>query len=360
MLTNDAIVRVAVNTSAPAPSPTAFDTGLILCQPATFTEAKRLKTYVSAAALLADGYQTTDEPYKAALKYFSASPAPSALLLSCYPSTETPAQALAAVLELTVAFYGVYICDATRSTLAALAAAISASDHPMTLFYAVGEDDADLFAALKATGTCRALGLYSELPEDGAAVMGLAMGLAAAMTAGAFALCYKTLRGVSPADLTEAEVSAIKAENGNVYVTRGFTRTVLENGATASGLRYDEVLYPDMICSDLQEAAVSILADAPGKLPQTDAASAVFINAFVNILSGYAARGVLATAPWRGGALGPLQPGDVLENGFALWAESYDTQSDADRAAHKAMPVHAALALSGSAETLVITVNITT
>ena len=105
-------------------------------------------------------------------------------------------------------------------------------------------------------------------------------------------------------------------------------------------------------------AGICILAENPDKLPQTDDASAQFITAFSSILAGYTARGVLATAPWRGAAVGSLSPGDYLENGFALWADSYDNQSEADRAAHKAVPIQAALTLAGSLESVVINVNV--
>jgi hypothetical protein len=84
----------------------------------------------------------------------------------------------------------------------------------------------------------------------------------------------------------------------------------------------------------------------------------VFINRFSAVLAEYAAAGILATGRWRGGALGSLTPGDTIENGYRLWADSYDLQSDADRAAHKAMPIHAALCLAGSIETLVIDVDV--
>ena len=53
------------------------------------------------------------------------------------------------------------------------------------------------------------------------------------------------------------------------------------------------------------------------------------------------------------------QPGDIIENGYLLWADSYDRQSDEDRAAHKAMPVHAALCFAGSVECLVIQLDVT-
>ena len=103
---------------------------------------------------------------------------------------------------------------------------------------------------------------------------------------------------------------------------------------------------------------MTLIADNPDKLPQTDDATAQFINRFSSILIGYTDRGILASAPWRGPDTGPLRTGDLVENGFLLWADSYDLQSDADRAAHKAMPVQCALTLAGSIESIVITVNV--
>ena len=44
---------------------------------------------------------------------------------------------------------------------------------------------------------------------------------------------------------------------------------------------------------------------------------------------------------------------------FALWADSYDDQPDADRAAHRAVPIQVGLVLAGSIESIVITVNVT-
>jgi len=41
-----------------------------------------------------------------------------------------------------------------------------------------------------------------------------------------------------------------------------------------------------------------------------------------------------------------------------MWADSYDVQSDADRAAHKAMPINVALTMAGSVESIVIAVNV--
>ena len=369
MLSLNTIAVVTVTTSRAAASPAVFDTGLLLVKDSSFTAAKRLRSYASsseaAAGLVADGFAATTEAYKAAQKYFAASPAPSRLLVSCYPASESPVQALDAVLDLTSDFYGVCLADSrTDAELLALEQHVAGLSKPAMLFLPLTGTPASVVAAdslldkLFAAASRRCVATCASAVSDAAAVMGTAMGLQLAHSASAFALCYKTVGGIVPSDFTQSQVDAVKALGGNVYVTRGYTHHLLENGTTPSGHRYDEVLYLDMIAADLQNEAVSLLAENPDKLPQTDDSSAQFINRFSSVLAGYTARGVLAPAPWRGPAAGNLQAGDILENGFALWADSYDNQPEADRAAHKAMPIQVALTLAGSLESVVININV--
>lgn len=369
MLSINTVARVVVNTVRSAASPSVFDTGLLLVKDANYTDERRINRYDSgeaaAAGLLALGFADTSEPYRAAVKYFGAAPAPGRLLVSCFPSSETEAQALDAVLHLTSAFYGIFVPD-TLSDIAALALAahVEAMDKAAILFLPIMGTPAEAVASdglLKALYDARyqrTVPFYCGALSDTAALLGTAMGLELSHPSSAFALCYKSLSGVTPSDLTQAQVDAIKALNGNVYVARGVTHLLLENGTVSSGLRYDEVLYMDRIADDLQQAAVALLAENPDRLPQTDDATALFINRFSAVLTGYTDRGILASAAWRGADTGPLKYGDIVENGFALWADSYDDQSDADRAAHKAVPVQCALALAGSLESIVITVNV--
>ena len=369
MLSIETIVRVTVNVIRSAAQPMAFDTGLLLVKDANYTAAKRLKSYASsaeaAAGLVAEGFSASTEAYKAAQKYFAASPAPSRLRVSCYPTSESPMQALDAVLDETADFYGVALADTrTDAELLALDTHIAGLDKPLMLFLpligtpAAVTGENSLLQKLHAASSRRVIATYAAAVSDAAAVMGTAMGLQTAHAASAFSLCYKSVGGIQPSVLSQSQVDAIQALGGNVYVTRGYTHHLLEKGSTPSGSRYDEVLYLDMIAEDLQNAAVSLLAENPDRLPQTDDASAQFMNAFSAILIGYTNRGILATVPWRGPAAGNLQAGDYLENGFALWADSYDNQSEADRAAHKAVPIQAALTLAGSLESIVITVNV--
>ena len=370
MLSINTIARVIVNTVRASASPSSFDTGLLLVKDTNFAAARRLQTYDSAAAAAAGlaslGFAATSEAYKSAVKYFAASPAPSRLLVSCYPSSETPSQALDTVLDVTASFYGVMPCDAIASAAdwPAFAQHIEALSQPLMLFVPVTGSGSSVIASNRVLDNLfqaqikRAVPFYCAAISDCAALLGTAMGLELSHKGSAFALCYKTLNGIEPSDLTQGQAESIKALNGNIYVTRGYTHMLLENGTVSNGLRYDEVLYIDRIADDLQNAAVTLLAENPDRMPQTDDSTAQFINRFSSILMGYTDRGILASCLWRGSDAGPVRNGEIVENGFALWADSYDMQSDADRAAHKAMPVQVALTLAGSVESIVITVNV--
>ncbi len=369
MLSVNSIARVVVNTVRASASLSSFDTGLLLIKDANYADTRRLQAVDSSAAAVAQltawGFADSSEPYKSALKYFAAAPSPSRLLLSCYPSSETLEDALDAVLDNTSSFYGVACAQSeTDARLLALDAYISGLDRPMVLFVpvcgaaAAVTDPDGLLAVLYGRASKRAFPFYCAAPSDAAAVMGTAMGLELSHPDSAFSLCYKTIAGIRPSDLTESQADRIKAKNGNVYLTRGYTHLLLEKGTVASGARYDEVLYVDEIADALQNAAVALLAENPDRLPQTDDSTAQFINRFTSVLMAFTDRGILASGAWRGADTGPLAYGDAVENGFALWADSYDDQSDADRAAHKAVPVNAALLLAGSVESIVITVNV--
>ncbi len=369
MLSINTIARVVVNTVRTAASPASFDTGLLLVQENPFSVSDRLHSYGSAAEAVAGltemGFLPTSEIYRAAVKYFAASPTPSRLLVSCHPVSETLVQALDAVLDRTAEFYGVMACDAVSAAdYLAFAQHVESLSVPLMVFVPVTGTVSSAIASnavldkLHSAGIKRAVPFYCTAASDCAAVMGTAMGLELSHKGSAFALCYKTVQGIQPSSLTQTEVDSLKALGCNVYVARGYTHLLLENGSVASGGRYDEVLYVDKIAEDLQNAAVTLLAENPDKLPQTDDSTAQFINRFSSILMGYTDRGVLASSLWRGSDIGPVKNGDVVENGFLLWADSYDDQSDADRAAHKAVPVQVALTLAGSIESIVITVNV--
>ncbi len=363
MLSLSSIVQVRVNVVSPAAGNSAFSTGLILAPADSVTGETRLRLYASADDMLADGFEATDPAYLAAKAYFTASPAPDRVYVGLYTSEETPASVFREILSTSADFYGVCLAEADdEKVLAFISAFPELADRHAFFCAAAGSVTSAASGILRAvyeTHSSRILPVYGSDIFAAPAVLGTAMGLAREHAADSFMLCYQQVPGMLPTDLTESEISALKALNANVYIVRWASRRLLENGTVASGHRFDEILSLDRIAVSLQEAALELLTSGASRLPQTDETSAVFINRFSAILAEYAASGILATARWRGAPVGRLAPGETVENGYRLWADSYDLQSDADRAAHKAMPIHAALCLSGSVESLVIDVDVT-
>ena len=366
MLSFSNIVQIRVNVSAAGSSGSAFSTGLILAPSASaVTEATRLRLFSSAADLLSAGFSSADPAYLAAAAYFAASPAPYRLYVGLYESSETPETVFRQILEQTNDFYGVCLCDPSEAKAKAFAEALpSVHGWFVAFFSAAGTvteaaSSSGILKKLSDLAYPRLMGIYGSDLYAAPAVMGTAMGLSRQYPKAPFSLCYQQVPGMLPSDLTESEIATLKALNANVYIVRGTSRKLLENGTVASGQRFYEVLDLDRISADLQEAALELITAGPGKLPQTDETSAAFINRFSAILAEYAAAGILAPGRWRGRATGNLQPGDMVENGYLLWADPYDLQTDADRYAHKAMPVHAALCLSGSVESLLINIDVT-
>ena len=136
------IATVTVTTSRAESAPAVFDTGLLIIKDASFAAAKRLRSYANsaeaAAGLIADGFAATTEAYKAAQKYFAASPSPARLLVSCYPASESPVEALDAVLDLTSDFYGVALADSrTDEEILALDTHLAGLSKPAMLFLAL-------------------------------------------------------------------------------------------------------------------------------------------------------------------------------------------------------------------------------
>ena len=350
----------------PDPSSGSAPSGGSASPSASISPEDRLRLFASAEDMLTAGFAATDPAYLAALAYFAASPAPDRVYVGLYAPSESIVSVLRDILSSTSDFYGFTVADpdpaAALSLLSALATLPGSGRYVFFCGAAGSVSEAlspdGILKQAYATGSSRVLTVYGSDLYAPAAVMGTAMGLARTRADSSFALCYQTVPGMLPTDLTESEIASFRAVNANVYITRGGHYRMLELGAAVSGARFDEVLFLDRIAADLQSAALSLLTSGSGKLPQTDETSAVFMNRFSAVLAGYTAAGILATSVWRGGEVGSLHSGDVIENGYLMWADSYDTQSDSDRAAHKAMPIHAALCFSGSVETLLIDVDV--
>lgn len=401
---------------------TTAGTGTSLSTDNRYAVYESLAEVASGVSGFKPAFDTTTDVYKAAAKYFGVSPAPARLIVIYYASdpvapaydaaktysqgdycthetkiyqanqdiataeewtsahwtevpfvTDTPATALTAAVTAGAEFYGVYYSIAPSSSAddykTKAIAVVSALDsmNRGVLFYGVVGSASDIttngaiMQAMSASGTRRAVGLAcTASADDAAGLMGIAMGYGRSSANRAFALCYKPVTSATLNNYSQSEVDTIKGVNGNVYVARTRTRGGIENGATASGMRYDEVLYIDRMVSEIQSGLYTTIADNPTKLPQTDSTTTLFISEISRILEAYYDIGVLADSVWRGTVYDGMEEDMIIDHGYYAFARSFEEQSAADRALHKAMPITVLICFSGSVESIVINLDVQT
>lgn len=389
MLNMNPVVRVNVSIGASSTVSSVFDIGAILTSEAGTTDpldaTSRFVTYTSLEEMTngvsgeKPAYGATTDTYKAAAKYFGVSPTPKYLVVIYFNagtgSTETPVTALADAINKGVEFYGLYYIPKSEETAAniktyilGLVSALAAQERGV-LFYgitgviatAIGSDSVTKALFDLGMDAKRAVCMYcaSEL-DDAAGLMGVAMGYAINAYSTPFSLCYKGIPTATANNISQSDVDALKAVNANCFISRKKGDVKVENGSTASGLRYDEVLYIDMIVKEIQESLYDTIANSPTKLPLADSTTALFIGEIYRVLENYFNISILAENVWRGAPLGSVVPGDVVGHGYYAYADSFDHQSMEDRAAHKAMPISVIICLSSSVESVVINLDVQT
>ena len=379
MLNLDTVINVNVNIGNSIADSSTFDIGAILGPTVVanvLDPSNRYAEFDSLEAMAEAGIPATAPEYKAAAKYFGVNPAPRKLVVINYAITEgteeTPVTALNAAVVAGAEFYGVYYCPKANESEAniktytvGLVSALEALAKGVLFVGLTGTAtaitaDGGLLATLYGNESMRSLAVTcASEADDAAGLMGLAMGLSRKHKNGSFALCYKEVGSATVCNFTQAEVNAIKALNGNVYVSRMKGTSAVENGALASVVRFDEILYLDRIVYDMQRGCYALMASET-RLPQNDSTTTLFLNVIDSVLEKYYAAGVLDTAVWRGAPQENVNTGDVIEHGHKSYADSFDLQSEENRAARKAMPITTLLCLSGSVESIVITMNVQT
>lgn len=368
----DNIVNVSVNLLPVSGLDNAFNNvGLILGSSTVITPAQRMKRYSGPAEMLSDGFAAAAPEYKAALLYFSQSPAPTALYVGRVNGAASPAETVVAAYEacydLDSGFYGVYACDATAAEQVALAAAIETSGKGFLFFESSNSDclvaspeTPDVFTTMKTAGRKKAIGLYSADAYAGAALMGLAMGLDTGEDGSAFDLYLKTLTGITPStSVTQPQLTILEEKGGNAFVTRGQNIKMLEMGNCVDNTPYDETMYLDKTRLLVQHYVLkAMVGNGTPKIPQTDEGMAVVI-ASVNSAMEYLKRvGFVAAGVWTAIDFASIKTGDMLPAGYMVFADRVADMAPADREARKLPNVYIAMKLSGSGRSVTIGINV--
>lgn len=364
MLTLDNIVNVSVSLSGIPAARSGFDTGLILGESTIIPASERVRTYTDVAGMFEDGFSAESPEYLAATLYFSQSPKPAKLIVGVKGDEEAYLAALTACREANSEWYIAYIPGADTTDITACAAYVEALSSSVFFFDTAAEgvltaEEESLFVSLKALKYERTLGMYA--PEGaylGAALMGRALGMNTGAANSAYTLAYKSLKGVSPSDLTAAQVDAIKGANGNAYILRAGTYSVFEQGVMASGEHFDTRIGLDQLAYNLQRAGVDLLSNTTSKIPQTESGMTQIKTALAAECDAAVRTGFLAPGVWNGPEILGLATGDTLSAGYLIQSESIDAQTVSERATRVAPRIYIALKLAGAVESVIVSVTV--
>jgi hypothetical protein len=359
------IVDVTVSMSAMSTALKGFNVGMIVGNSTTITPTIRVKEYSDTDSMIADGFTSSSAEYKAAVLYFSQSPRPNKVVIGRWDTAgaETITTALADCRTKNTNWYGFTICGAIKATIQ-LAAAYAETSSPKSAYFCNTSDSdvkpntaGNILSTLKGLSYSRTVAMYSSTTDAAAAVLGYAMGANTRLANSAYTLAFKTLVGVEVDDLTATELSNIKGNNGNVYINRGNTYNLLENGVTPNGRYYDEVLNTDMLVNDIQSGIIDLLSSV-SKVPQTDAGATQIVGSITAACSDSVDRGFLAPGVWTAATFKSVNTGDMLNAGYIILSDSVDSQSPADRANRMAPNIYVLCKLAGAIQNVKIQVMV--
>lgn len=328
---------------------------------------------VVSAVTFVEGFQGTG--YAVANNLATTAIAPSTgtgLTVDVTAIGETPLEAVQACRIAQPGWYIVVALAAVDADHIAIGEWAQGITPQCVYFYTTGTAQAlscatgTVFATLKAGAYSRAFGIYSTVmgglaPNNiyaAVAAMGVAMGLNTGLAGSYFTMKFKTLVGIqAQTDLSQTSMTLLENTNANLYLSFANSYTWIEQGTVASGSFFDEILFLDMLASNMQFNVIDLLVSNPAIL-QTQSGQTQILNAINAACALLASIGFISGGIWTGLTLAgnglSLTPGQSIPNGYLSQSPNYSSQSQADRQARKAMPVYVAIIESGAVHSVVI------
>lgn len=349
------IVNVSVAVGPVTTVRTSFNLGLIIGSSTIINTKTRVKTYSKLADMTADGWLGTEEEYHAAQIYFSQSPKPNKVAIGTWVAPETKVAAVTACRGINTEWYACTFCGAEKADILAIAAYIDSCD-PVSAYFATTSDSdvlagtaGNVLEALKTNKVHRTLTQYSTSQDGVVAIMAYAMAANTQAANSAYTLKFKQEAGVATENLTSTQVVLIENNNGNVYVNRGSVYNIFEQGVTADGTHFDELIGLDVLTNNLQTAAVNALV-TNSKIAQTDDGIDELLNYLTVPLEAARTVGFIKDGIWEASSILSVKTSDTLTRGYKIIADSISKQSQTDREARKAPPIYILVKLAGAIE----------
>lgn len=359
------IVNISVVLSPVATVRSGFNLGLIVGVSTHISASDRVKIYTSTDGMVADGFLSSEAEYKAATLYFAQNPKPTKVAIGRWDTTgsETALQAITACRAKNPDWYACYLCGVVKADILAIAPYIESASPESAYFYTTADADVlagtagNVMLSLKALGYKRTIGQYSTSPDAAVAIMGYAMGANTGLANTAYTLAYKAEVGVTPEVLTADQVTLLKGQNGNVYINRGNTYNLFEQGIMANGMHFDEIINLDMLVNDIRLAVMDLLTGV-AKVPQNEGGVTLLISAITGPCNSARDRGFLSPGIWGAAPILGLNTGDTLSQGYLILAEKISSQSVSDRSSRIAPPIYVPVKLAGAIEFVNIQINV--
>lgn len=271
-------------------------------------------------------------------------------------------------VDMTANWYGCTVADSTLGEADILATGQFIESLDQSRIFGVTSSDTNALASgsttdipykLKQLGLARTFVQFSTTtPYAAASLFGRAFSVNFQGSNTTITLKFKREPTVVAEQLTTSQAAALKSKNANVFVQYNNDTAIIQEGVMCNGAFIDERHGLDWLQNDFQTAIWNLLYTSGTKIPQT-AAGMNRICAVIEARADQAVRnGLLAPGVWNGNEFGALKAGDFLSKGYYVFANSIDTQSQADREARKAPPIQVAIKLAGAVHFVDVLVNV--
>ncbi|RID87055.1 DUF3383 family protein [Peribacillus asahii] len=224
------------------------------------TGTSTYKSYSDLTAVKAD-YAESTNAYKKAAAIFAQDHAPAEIAIASYDTAasagdpKTPVEAVTKYFEND--WYFLLTTDATNVEQTAVADYVESQKYKIYVTKATAAADRTAF---KTKAYDRTVVFYHTIvaEEPDAALVG-ELG---SQTVGSITWKFKTLKGITPLDLTKTELNAIHTDKAIAYVTKAGIRQTSE-GTVASGEYIDVIHGKDWVKTDMENNIQTAFANNP-------------------------------------------------------------------------------------------------
>lgn len=266
---------------------------------------------------------------------------------------ETIGEALLAMMEVNSGFYGFTFADQLTDDQIKTCAEFAQANSKLFGANVIREEQLEwsndnIFKRLADAQCDHTLAMYDKddmYACSSALARLLSMNFAANNST--LTLKFKTQPTITADEITLTELNKAKRLGINVYTYFDEVPMIAE-GTVIGGKFADEIVILDWFKDAVQKEVFARLYKSPTKLPLTDKGQAVLISAVEKVCLEGVNNGAFAKGVWTGDSFGTLNQGDLLEQGYYVWAAAMDTLSDSDREQRKATPIQTAVKLAGA------------